>query len=65
MLYRGLCYTPHASLGPRGTTAYIRLLEELSPLLPVCGDGQRRLVVTGHSVGAGLASIFVQELHAR
>jgi hypothetical protein len=64
-LCRGLCHTPHVALGAPGTTAYSRLVQELSPLLPDRGDGQRRLLVTGHSVGAGLASIFVQELHAR
>ena len=65
LLCRGLCRTPHAALGVPGITAYSRLLQELSPLLPERGDGQRRLLVTGHSVGAGLASIFLQELHAR
>ena len=37
----------------------------VSPLLPDRGPGQRRLLVTGHSVGAGLASIFVQQLYSQ
>lgn len=50
-----------------GGSVYDWLLEELEPLLRQAGGGggRRRLYLTGHSIGAALASIFAQFLHTR